>query len=84
MPLKQVRIGGLENERSMKVAIRDLETAVSELQQLAAVTQDVAPGSTQVMVRLANGTYQIWDLVSAGGCTITKDAVNKRLKISVP
>lgn len=76
----QPRIGGLESIEDMRTAIRDLEKELSRL--ISEVSEDAA--TTFVLVRKADGTLDRYDLVSLGGCTITKDDANRRITISVP
>jgi hypothetical protein len=79
-----VRLGGMNTLEEMKIAIRDLETALSALMEVAATNAEDAPASVKALVRLTDGSYQLWDVVSTGGCTITKNAALKRIEISVP
>lgn len=82
--LRALRIGDIRNLEDVKTALRDIENVFADIQAQAAATIDAAPANTQVLVRKSDGTYEIWDLVSTGGCTITKNAALKRIEISVP
>lgn len=79
--MKQLRIGAITDIRTVTIAIRDLENAIQELQ---ALFENADPASTQVLVQLPDGNFELWDLVSTGGITLTKDTANKRFTLSVP
>ncbi len=79
--MKNLRVGPVTDLNSAIIAIRDLENALQELLGLFNVA---TPGSVQVMVIDDEGAADVWDLVSVGGVTITKDSANKRFTISAP
>lgn len=80
--MKQVRIGALTDLESIKIAVRDLENGLQEMQALFAGIE--APVNTQVIVMKADGNLALYDLISTGGTTITKDDVGAQLEIHVP
>lgn len=82
--MKEFRVGDLSTIAGIRLAIRDLEIALSQITDLAASTELVAPATPQVLTRIADGSYETWDLVSTSGCTIVKNAALKRFQISVP
>lgn len=77
--MSQLRIASVTDLPSAIIAIRDLENA---LQQLLGAFETSA--SAKVATLTPEGQIEMWDLVSTGGVTITKDAANKRITIHVP
>lgn len=84
MAEKRLRIGRVTNWTELEAVLRDIEIAFGQIEDLAAVLTADPPATPSALVQLADGTFEVWDIVSTGGCTITKNAGLKQIQISVP
>jgi hypothetical protein len=84
MAEKRFRVGEIKSIEHVQAALRDLEGVLGQLEDLGVILSADAPANPRVLMQLADGTFEVWDIVSAGGCTVTKNAGTKQIQISVP
>lgn len=79
MPLRGLSIGPVRTIEDAERTIHDIETYLNSW-----FPEDAPLSGIVVLARNADGQVEQWTIVSAGGCTIVQDAVNRQIKISVP